>query len=69
MGGGGGGVGSKKRVKIVQKENVEKRILHCKGRRKKDFKVGTKNLAALLVVKKNDIPFRKVQTRRFYKLP
>ena len=53
----------------MQKENVEKRILHCKGRRKEDFKVGTKNVAALLVVKKNDIPFRKVQTRRFYKLP
>ena len=36
----------------MQKENVGKRILHCKGRRKKDFKVGTKNVAALLVVKK-----------------
>ena len=44
----------------MRKENVEKIILHCKGRRKKDFKVGTKNVATLLVVRKNNISFRKV---------
>ena len=34
MGGGGGGLQTNR--KIVQKGNVEKRILHSKGKRKKD---------------------------------
>ena len=80
-GGGGGGGGN--REKIVQKENLEKRMLHCKGSRKKDSKVGSENVAPPLVVKKIIFLSRrsflpptllyicngKSLTRRFYKLP
>ena len=72
--------GAKTGGEIVQKENLDQEILHCKGSRKKDFRISSKNVAPLLVVKKKtflesppptplDMCNGQSLTRRLYKLP